>query len=489
VTDSHEDKLEEHAVAAAPGFARLTGQSALFALGSIIGKVIGLAMLPVLTRLLTPTEFGSMDVLMSLGSALTAPLLLGLDVATLRLYFDQPDEKARRRLVGTSYAIVLGVTLLAGAVIAVGSGAISAALFAGSELQLAVIAVAVSVVGGAVQAIALTVLRAEGRAGMYAAYLAASSLLYALLAVALLKLWRADANAMLVAYATSVIVSSLTATVLVRRDVLGRPASSSCWALLRLGLPLVPAAAAVYLADFLNRTVLLGAAGAAGVAYFTVAARFGSVAGLVVVGFRLAWQPRAYALGTSAPARIRLATDARWIVATVCAAVTVIAVASPEVVELAAGRQYASALPPLAFSLVTVLLGSLDLVASLPSAMARAMQDLAMASVANAAVALACNLLLAANLHGTGTAIAVAAGELVEVVILVRLGKRRLPLPVDWVRLGGLVAVVSLSVVVLLAISAPLPARLAVGGLTLSIVAWSVPLRQALRQLTARLSQ
>ena len=477
--------LEQNPIAAAGGFARVTRQSVVFAVGSVAGKVVGLALLPVLTRLLTPAEFGRMDVLQSLGSALTVPLLLGLDVATLRLYFDQPDQTARRTLVGTSYAMVLGTTLLVGALVTVGSGAVSTALFAGSQLQPAVVAVAVSVVGGAVQVITLTVLRAQGRAGTYAALLSATSFLYAILAVALLVVWRADANAVLVGYAASVIAAALAGTFVVRQEALGGPARRAGRALLRLGLPMVPAATAAVVADFINRAILLDAAGAAAVAYFGIAVRFGSVAGLVAGSFRLSWVPRGYALGTSAEGRVRLARDAHWIVAIICVSVTLIAVASPEIVELAAGPQYVAALSPLAFYLVAVLFGTLGLVVSLPIAVGMAMQNLAIASLANSGVSLACNLILAAPMGATGTAIAIAAGGFAEVVILAKLGTQWMPLPVDWVRLGGSVLIVGLAVVALLASNVSLLGRIAVGSMVLVIIAWSVPSAGALRTLLA----
>jgi O-antigen/teichoic acid export membrane protein len=452
----------------------------VFTLGSIVSKVVGLFMLPILTRSLTPASFGSMDVLQSLGTALTMPLLLGLDVATLRLFFDQPDAWARRGLGGTSYSIVIGVTSVAALLVAINSSAISTALFGDSSLQAGVLAVAISVVAGGANAIGLTLLRARRRAGWFAALTAGGSVLYAVLAVALLRWWQADANAVLVGYTAALAVSAASGAVLVRRDAFGKPALAAGRRLLRLGLPLTPAVVAGYLADFLNKLILLGAAGAGGVAYFTIAQRFQSVAGIVVVGFHLAWLPRAYAEGTSLPARVRLAEDARWIVAIVCAVVIVVAVVSPEVLVLVAGERYLPALPALGFCLVAVLFGALYLPASLPSAVAKATQDLALAAVSLALVALVSNFFLAPLWHGTGTAAAYAMGQIAETVVVGRLGRRWEPLPVNWVRLGGLATVIGLVVVAILVSNASLVWRLSIGALALVLIGMSVPLRQAL---------
>ena len=62
------------------------------------------AMLPFLTRILGPAEFGRLDVLNALVSAAVLTLLLGLDVAATRLAFDI-DATARGRLFSTWYLI------------------------------------------------------------------------------------------------------------------------------------------------------------------------------------------------------------------------------------------------------------------------------------------------------------------------------------------------------------------------------------------------
>jgi len=488
VTDSFQEVPGAGATTDLPGFGQTTRASTVYALGSIVAKLVGLLMLPILTRSLTPAGFGAMDVLQSLESALLTLLLLGLDVATLRLYFDQPDLTSRRRLIGTSYAIGLTVTLVAAVVIVLAAGWASASLFGSPTLRPAFMAVAVAVVAEAIKAIAGAVLRGEGRAGWFAALSGGTTIAYAVLTVGLLTLWRADASAVLVAYAAAMALAALTVSYLIRAEAFGKPSVAAGRALLRLGLPLAPAAAAVYVGSFLNRTILLGAGGTSEVAYFSVAQRFASVAAIVVTAFALAWPPRAYSLGTSVAARARLAADARWIVAMMCAAVILVAMVSPEVLVLTTGRAYSGALSPLGFCLIAVLMDALFLVASLPSALAKATQDLALAIGAAVITGIIGNLALAPVWHSTGTAAAVAAGELVGVVVVRRLAMRRLPLPVNWLRVGILSAVTAFAAEALLASGASPAVRFLVGAATLVLIASSVPLRPTITRLWARLS-
>jgi O-antigen/teichoic acid export membrane protein len=480
LTEALHEGLEAEAAVPAVGFARFTGTSAIFAMGSVVGKVVGFLLLPILTRALTTDDFGTMDVLIALESAIAAPLLLGLDVATVRLYFDQPDQTSRARLVGTSYLLIVSGAILALCVVTATSAQISTVLFGSTAQQPAVIATGLAVVGGVLELMALAVLRAQGRAGRYAAVNAGAVVAYAVVAVVLLRAWQSDVTAVLVAYAAGLFLAGLAGTIFIGLPNLGRPSRSDAGVLLRLGLPLTPAALATYGADFLNRTILLNADGATSVAHFTVALRFASVAAIVVTGFQLALPPRAYALGTGTAARLRLATDARWVVAITGLAVLGLAVFSPEVVVFVTGPAYAAALPALGFCLVFVLAEALFLVASLPSAIARATRDLAIAVAAAVVVSLVGNILLASAWSSTGTAIAVAAGQLVAVAIVWLLGRRRLALPFDWRRLGLVTVVVGTACAGMLAIDAPLAVRMAGSLPVLAVIAWSVPLRDAI---------
>jgi O-antigen/teichoic acid export membrane protein len=322
----------------AGGIVGLTRTSVMFGLGAVAGKVVGLILLPILTRALPATAFGEMDVLLAVANALTFILLLGLDVAALRLWFDQPDDAARRNLVTSWLAVAVGVALAVAIPLAATAPAISRLLFGRADLAPAVVAVGVVIVAQSVQVVVLTVLRARGRAAWYAALSGGVLVLYGGGAVGLLLAGHADATAVVEAFAGAMVVSAIAGCVIARRDLLGRFVPAAVRALLRLGLPLAPAVAAGLAADLLVRTTLLGSSGAEQVAYFTVANRFASVPGLAIAAVQLAWLPRTYALGTSPVARRRIRTEGVAIVSAIAAVVLLMGLAGPEVVAVVAGE-------------------------------------------------------------------------------------------------------------------------------------------------------
>lgn len=464
------------------GLTTMTRASALFAAGTVAGKLVGLVMLPVLTRTLTPSELGNLDVLMVLVNAVTSALLLGLDVAALRLYFDRPSRAAQRTLVATWYVMALGVTSSAGFVLIVISGVLAIALFSTDRLQPAVVATAFAIVAGTLQVIVLTLLRARGRAGWYAIINVGSLALYAVLATILLKAWRADAAAVVSAWAIALVVSASLGTIMLRRQVLGRPSWTAGQELLRLGLPLAPAVVGILVSEFLIRVFLLRSAGADQVAFFTVGNRFASVAALSLSVLQLAWVPRAYTLGTSPGARGRIGAEGVWIVACVCLAVLVVGTGARVVVEVVAGSTYLAALPALGFSLITVVGAAFYLVASMPSALARRTEDLAIATGAAALVAVVGAFLLAPTWGAAGTAAAVAVGQFIAIAVVGVLGARRLKIAMGWGRLLAMATATCAATLVLVGDS-PLLLRVAAALLALAVIGWSIPLRQGLRAM------
>jgi O-antigen/teichoic acid export membrane protein len=461
------------------GLRALTLSSALFATGAVAGKVIGFIMLPILARSLSPDGLGRLDVLLTIGNGLTTGLLLGLDTAALRLFFDQPDARATRRLLASWYGMALVISLTAAAVLVGGSEWISRSLFATQELQPAVAAVGLAVVAGTAQLVVLLTLRAMGRAGWYVVLSVGTLLAYAVLAVVLLALWRADEDAVVGAWAVALLLSALSGTLLLRRQIVGRPSWPAMKSLLRLGLPLAPGVVMTLLSEFLVRILLLGAAGPYGVAYFAVGNRFASVAALSLVAFELAWIPRAYALGTRLDARQRISTEATWIVALVSTGALMIAAGSRTVVPLLVGAPYLASLPALGWGLVGIIALALFVVASIPNVVAKRTERVAVATGAAAVLSVIGTALFAGPWGAEGAAAAGALGQGAALLIVIALS-RGLPIRFAWGRLLALGAITSGTTLILVS---DLPVAVTVPAAVLAslAIASALPVRMAIR--------
>jgi O-antigen/teichoic acid export membrane protein len=446
----------------------LTRDSILFGLGTLAGKGIGLLVLPILARLLVPERFGELDVLNALVSSGLLIVMLGTDVAAVRLFFDQGTHREQRRLLATWCSIVVTVAAVPTLVLIIGSGPISLFLFGSSALGLAVVFVGLALLAGAVHFVTLGVLRATGRPVTYAALEGGALVVNAVLAIALLVVWRADATAVMLALAVSWTTAAVLGLLVVRDWIVARPSSAAARAILLLAFPLAPAIVATWGADFFHRAYLLDAAGATQVAYLSVATRIGSVAMLVVAAAQLAWHPHAYRLGTSADATRRLAGEGRGIVVALVGCVGILGVLTPEILVLIGGDAYRDAATTVGIFLVSVLGVGVFTIGSLASAIHHRTADLGVAVIAGVGVAVAMNILVARSLGGPGTAAAIAVGQFVTAVVAIRLGRRRLAIPFGWVRVLALVGLAVAVVLAATSLALPLVARLGLGGLLVS---------------------
>lgn len=396
-----------------PSGRSLSRDTVWFATGTIAGKAVALVSLPIFARLLTPAEFGRLDVLNALISAGLATFMLGTDVAVTRLYFDADSARDRRRLLGSWVAFIAAVASPVAILLIIGASSISSALFGSPEYAPAVSLVGVVMLVGLLHAAVLTTLRTLGRARAYGLLEGAALILNALVAIALLIAWRQDATAVMLALAISWGLATIIGLVLVRPAIAARPTTDAVSKLLALGMPLAPAVAAVLVGDFFNRSVLLGVGGAEEAGYLSIGIRIASLAGLFVAATQLAWQPHAYRLGTSSATLAQLAREGSRIVVAVALLVVLLLAFLPEMVAIIGGSRYAPAGPAAALALGATLATCLYVVNTLPIAMARATTQLAWSAIVGVAVAIAANLALVGTFGSAGTAAAMLAGQIV----------------------------------------------------------------------------
>ena len=455
------------------GFARFTRDSAVFAMGAVAGKAIGFLLLPIVTRFLGPEDFGRFDLLATLGSALITILLLGFDAAVVRLYFLPSDSAHRGRLMATWFVIAAVIVIPVAVVLVALAGPLSSVLFGTTAYASAIALTAVVLVAGTFQYLVLTALRVAGRAPAYAIVSAGTLALNAVLVVVILGTTDTGVAGAILAYAVSLTAAALIGGAIIRSQFfddaegpsgrnLGRPSTSVMSRIAHLGLPLAIPVALVWVAEVVDRLILLAVNGPAEVGYFSVAVRYASVAGLVVGGFQLAWLPRAYDLGSSRPALVRLGSDGRRIVIIVSAAAAVVALVAPEAIALLAGDLFIDALAAAGPALAANIGIALFLVVSLPSALAAAMREVAVATAVGVVATVAATFLLAGPAGAFGAATALLLGQLVAVAVAGLYGRRHAAPAVAWPRT---LAFAGVATVVIIIATSPVGASLVVRGL------------------------
>jgi|GEM_PF-717776 len=95
----------------------LLRHSSIYLLGNLLNRLGAFLLLPLYTNLLTPSEYGSLEILYSLTSVMAVLLGAGLSHATLRFYFDYSEQHERNRVIITNL-LVSSVFAIAGCLLA-----------------------------------------------------------------------------------------------------------------------------------------------------------------------------------------------------------------------------------------------------------------------------------------------------------------------------------------------------------------------------------
>src|SRR5439155_17621733 len=73
---------------------RLGKHSAIYGLGAVVSRLIGLFLLPVVTHYLSRRDLGAVDTLIALSVVLVIVLRAGISMAFFRFYFDADDDRS-----------------------------------------------------------------------------------------------------------------------------------------------------------------------------------------------------------------------------------------------------------------------------------------------------------------------------------------------------------------------------------------------------------
>lgn len=279
---------------AAGGLART---SAIYIAANLLNSAIPFALLPILTRVLKPEDFGVIATFQVLLTFLIPLMGLGLQGAVTREYFDRTPE-GRATFVGS--ALIL--SLLAS--IAVTLGFLLTGEWVARILQLPLRWVWIGVVAAMSQCwiqVLLALLQARGEAVRYGV-LQVSQTLFGLCLSLYLVLslgwhWQGRLAGQVVGLAVAGVIASiiLISTRMAQFEFGTAEATRDRAKLLAYGLPLIPHLLAGWATSMIDRVFITEYSGLGQTGVYAVGSQIAGILGLVIVSVNTAWTPWVYA--------------------------------------------------------------------------------------------------------------------------------------------------------------------------------------------------
>jgi O-antigen/teichoic acid export membrane protein len=275
---------------------RLGKHSAIYGLGAVVSRLIGVLLLPIVTRYLTRSELGAVDTLVALSIVLVIVLRAGISMAFFRFYFDAKDDEGRVTVVRTCfwYTMAAATTgLVLGLILA---EPISEFLFS-THAHANLVRAGFVLLWAQMNYEQLTALfRVEERSVAFVAATIANVLITVGSTILLVAVWHKGAVGVLVGNFTGTLVVFFV-LLAYRRFQLGLEFDRPLFRQMqRFGLPLVPSGLALWAVDLADRFLLLKLKGTAEVGLYSVGVRISSALLILLIAFRTAWPAFAYSI-------------------------------------------------------------------------------------------------------------------------------------------------------------------------------------------------
>jgi O-antigen/teichoic acid export membrane protein len=425
---------------------RLITTGAAYQFGDILAKGLALLTLPLYTRHLSNEAYGAAETLLTAVILVSILLRVGVGEAFIRFYFDDEDQARRERIARTATATVAWTTTLASLLAVVFAGPLSRLVLPFEDPLLLDCAV-LGLWAFTNLEMVYAQLRVDERKRAYVYASGANVAMTVVFTVLLVVFADQGARGLLLGNfgASAVVVVGLWWVL--RRRVSLRVSLADLGAMLRFGLPTVPADASVYALQVADRLYLYRDFSRSAAGDYAIAIKLATVVFVAVRGFQYAWPPLAYSIESDEEAgRLYSLVTTYYVLATgvvVCA----VELLGRWMVRLLADHTYFDAYRALPWLALGWALYGLYLVFVAISARARVTSRNFPAAAAGLAVNVTLLVVLVpdsgAGLGIAGAGIALCGAYVAMLAVMYLLTRSLFKVSFEWARLAQLTAILA----------------------------------------------
>jgi O-antigen/teichoic acid export membrane protein len=419
---------------------RLSGDSLVYGLGQVGGKVVNLLLVPVLTRVLVPQQYGIADLLTAYSASVLLVLVFGMDGALARFFYEQPDREARIRMASSSFVwrVATGGTLAL--LLALFAEPLAARLLGGAVYAKYLRIGACTIPFTLLTLFANDLLRVTFQPWKFITLNVTQTLLVGGLTLYFVLVHHLGVVGALYGKLIGDALAALLGVVLCRHSLKPRFSRTALRQMLAFGLPLVPGSIAYGVIGFVDREALQRTASLDAVGVYGVAMKFFAVITMGVQAFNLAFGPFAYSRANDPDSPKLYARVLAIYLGLASLGALAVGVFAPGIVAVLATPRYAAAAPPaLWLAFAAVAQGAFSIVA-LGIALALRTPLIGVIAGVGALVAIVANQVLTPRLGAEGAAMSTFLAHAVSSLLAYVVAQRVRPFPYRGARLAALFA-------------------------------------------------
>lgn len=418
---------------------RLSTDTIYYGFGKSAEALATLALVPVLTRAFTPTQFGLWDVTLTFFLLTCTLASFGLEAALAAFYFESQDSDKREVVASTSIRFRLLSSILVAAPIFAFAPQISQIIFNTPEH-----AVYFRIVAGILPFflavnIFKQLLRLDFSPGKFNLVGAGYAALYAALGIFFVVKMKMEVSGVLLGMLASAFCFSIVGAVFTARHFSLGFSGKVLKDMLRFGLPLLPAILACWVIDFSDRYFLAKLSTLEEVGIYSVGARISSIIILFSTSFQMAWGPFALSIQHEGDAKAKYSRGLFLFLGPALAGAAAIAIfARPILVVLAQPKYYEAERVIGLLVLGTVAFGAY-LIVNIGLLITKKTILTSLAISAGAVLNIALNFLLIPAFGMMGAAVATLASYFTAFVLIYMFAQKHYPVDYRPARIAGMV--------------------------------------------------
>ena len=406
---------------------KLASHSAVYGVASVASKIVALLLLPLYTRYLTPTMYGTAEAVLTLDLFAAAFVRLGLQNAMMRFFYDVPPEErmtAGVRNVRIAMTLTVIMSLVGAGVLLLFDNQLAGFFLGRRDMTFFIKLAALGLVANILYSAVTATFRLQQRPAAFLGISLSNIVLSTALTFWFVTELKLGARGLLLGNFLGFLFMVPIAASMQRRFVKPLFDRALLKPMLLFALPTIPMAVAYQSLTLIDRSIIRHYDGLDSLGIYGLAARFSGVVMLVVTALQLSWQPFAYSIDDDGEAQRSFAVVTTWFAAVMGWLVAGLALLADPVVKLMAPPDYAQAadVVPL-LSLATGIFGAYFLVGIGASRVKRTGWHVLVAFGA-VAVSLVANLSLVPTFGVMGAAASAVAANLALTVFMLMRSQR-----------------------------------------------------------------
>jgi O-antigen/teichoic acid export membrane protein len=413
---------------------RLAKESLIYGLSRYISKFISIFLLPLYTAVLTPEDYGIIDLLSTVMVVSTFLIISGTDSAIGYFFFRKESENDRPAIITTS--LILRLLFSGGAfiIILIAAPLISNILF-GRDYSLFLKITAFTIVFSTIHSFIFDLLRLEFRPWLYTIISTSSILLNILLTILYVLILKKGVYGALVAQAFAYGIVFVYTIIYVFKKYGYK--YSKLWSkrILAYGFPLIGTGVAMWVLSSTDRYFLAHYTDLTSVGIYAVGMKLASLLGMLAGALQLAWGP--YALGIQYENNAKIIYSKVFLVFFIINTIGIFAISmfSIDILKVFTQPNYYSAKAVVPFLCLSTVLSSGYFIVSIGINITKKLQHTIWITISAALLNIILNFLLTPLFGVIGASFSIMIANLLIFVLTLIISNKYYPVPYDYLKI------------------------------------------------------